>query len=230
MTELEHKRVQFDLEDVSDEGVVTGYASVFGNIDSGNDVVMPGAFSKFLSGRGEKPVKMLWNHVPSFPIGKWTRLEEDEKGLWVEGKLTLASPKAQEIHALIVDGVVDSMSIGYRTIDAEDAGDIRKLKELELWEVSMVTFPMNSEARIAEAKSLTADDLRNLTERDFEAILTGKRDAVRLSRTAAQLLMKGGFSAFHNTTRDAGEEKAVSRMLESVLHEIRSMKETDNGT
>lgn len=224
---LEQKRVVFDIDSISDEGAVVGYASIFGNVDGGGDVVLPGAFKKSLSARGSKPVKMLWNHFESFPIGKWTVLEEDTKGLRVEGRFTMASPKAQEIYALTKDGVIDAMSIGYRTVAAEtdETTGIRRLKELDLWEVSLVTFPMNTEAMVEGVKGegLSIDRLREMTERDIEAVLTGKRDAGRLSRTAAHLLMKGGLPAIH-AKRDAGDEAAAQRMLERILHEIRAAK------
>lgn len=154
--ELETKFVLLGQDvKVSDDTMIEGYASVFGVTDQGGDVVLSGAYGKSLAalrakGRG---VKMLWQHNPTEPIGVWDEVREDGKGLYVKGRLLPDVSRAREAAALISAGAIDGLSIGYRTVAAEkDAKGRRLLSELELWEVSLVTFPMLPEARVG-AKS-----------------------------------------------------------------------------
>ena len=225
---MEHKQVDFQVSDVSDEGTITGYGSVFGALDAGNDIVLPGAFKKSLAARGGKPIPMLWNHIDSFPIGKWTEVSEDERGLKLTGKFTMASTKAQEIHALAKDQVISGLSIGYKTKNAEvdESTGIRRLKELDLWEVSVVNFPMLDIAQIDTVKSdegsIGLEEFLSMTDREQERVLT-KRDARQLSRSAAISLMRDGIPAL-KAKRDAGEETAAHRMLDSILNDIRAFK------
>lgn len=225
---MEHKQFDFQVSNVSDEGTITGYGSVFGALDAGNDIVLPGAFKKSLAARGSKPIPMLWNHFESFPIGKWTEVSEDERGLKLTGRFTLASPKAQEIHALAKDEVISGLSIGYKTKSAEvdESTGIRRLKELDLWEVSVVTFPMLDLAQIDTVKSdegsIGIEEFLSLTDREQERVLT-KRDARQLSRSAAIALMRDGIPAL-KAKRDAGDETAAHRMLDSILNDIRAFK------
>ena len=221
---LEHKRVSMIVDDATEDGTIRGYGSIFGNVDLGGDIVAPGAFKKSIKARKGKALKMLWNHDPSIPIGKWTVLEEDERGLKVEGRITPGVPKGAEVLALVRDGVIDGLSIGFNTIkaDRDEVSGVRTLKELDLWEVSPVTFGMNTEAVVQGVKALSIEDAREITERDWEDILTGKRDAIRLSRSTAQALMKGGLPAIR-ATRDAGDD-AVHRMAKAILSELESMR------
>ena len=144
---------------VTEGRIVEGYASLFGKKDQGGDTVLPGAYGASLArliGRGEK-VKMLWQHDPAQPIGVWDEVREDATGLWVKGRILTEVEKGREAAALLTAGAIDGLSIGYRTVKAErDGKGQRLLSELELWEVSLVTFPMLREARVA-AKS--ADEL-----------------------------------------------------------------------
>ncbi|MBY6120118.1 HK97 family phage prohead protease [Mameliella alba] len=166
--ELEHKFCRFDA-DVTVEGRdIEGYASLFGACDQGGDVVARGAYArslKRLAGEG-RAVKMLWQHDPAQPIGIWQEVREDERGLYVKGRLLDTVERGREAAALIAAGAIDGLSIGYRTLKAtkNDKGH-RVLTELELWEVSLVTFPMLPSARVA-SKGETPDDiaLRDLAE------------------------------------------------------------------
>lgn len=136
---------------VSDGTTIEGYASLFGLIDQGGDVVAKGAYAaslKRLAARGDR-VRMLWQHDPARPIGVWDEIREDDKGLWVKGRLLPEIAQAREAAALIAAGAIDGLSIGYRTISAERDGKGRRLlAEVELWEVSVVTFPMLAEAKV----------------------------------------------------------------------------------
>jgi uncharacterized protein len=127
---------------------VEGYASVFGAQDQGGDLVMPGAFAASL--KAGRRVAMLWQHDPREPIGVWDEVAEDGRGLRVKGRLLPEVARAREAAALIAAGALDGLSIGYRAVRAErDARGRRLLHEVELWEVSLVTFPMLGEARVA---------------------------------------------------------------------------------
>jgi HK97 family phage prohead protease len=148
--------------------VIEGYASLFGKADQGGDVVMPGAYEASLAklASGDTRVKMLWQHDPSQPIGVWEDVREDEQGLYVKGRLLMDVEKGREASALIEAGAIDGLSIGYRTKRAEkDAQGRRLLHDLELWEVSLVTFPMLPDARVGQkADEPEADLMRELAE------------------------------------------------------------------
>ena len=131
------------------DGHFTGYASLFGVPDLGRDVVQAGAFAASLSRRGPAGVRMLWQHDPAEPIGRWLALTEDARGLRVEGRLNLAVQRAREVDALMRDGGLDGLSIGFRTLEARPGGGFRQLRALDLWEISLVTFPLQPGARVA---------------------------------------------------------------------------------
>ena len=112
---IEHKFASIKLGEVEDDGCFTGYASLFGAVDLGGDVVLPGAFAASLATRGAAGIRMLYQHDPAQPIGVWEDLAEDSKGLYVKGRLLIAaSPKAAEAHGLLKEGALDGLSIGYR--------------------------------------------------------------------------------------------------------------------
>jgi HK97 family phage prohead protease len=151
---------------VTDGSRVEGYASLFGKRDQGGDVVQQGAYAASLlrlttQGRA---VKMLWQHDPTQPIGVWDEVREDAVGLWVKGRILPEVDKGREAVALLAAGAIDGLSIGYRTVRAErDGKGQRLLSELELWEVSLVTFPMLPEARVQAKGDLPqAEDWREL--------------------------------------------------------------------
>ena len=172
---MNKKDLSFEIKAVSDDGLFSGYASVFDNVDSYGDIVRKGAFVESISeweAKGKMP-PILWNHDPSDPIGIYTKMQEDDKGLYVEGKLLIdVVPRAKQTHALMKAGVIDGLSIGYRVkeylynVDEE----VTELIKLSLREVSIVTFPANPETRIEAVKSrLDAGELPTLPE--FEKFL-----------------------------------------------------------
>ncbi|WP_112663324.1 HK97 family phage prohead protease [Microvirga flavescens] len=142
------------VQGVDSDGVFEGYASLFGLADLGKDVVMPGAFSDSLKKRSAAAVRLLWQHDPSEPIGRWLSITEDRRGLRVRGKLNLAVAKARDVHALMREGAVDGLSIGFRVdrARAERPTGLRRLEKLDLWEISIVTFPMLPAARVETVK------------------------------------------------------------------------------
>ena len=140
------------------DGLFEGYASLFGIADLGKDIVEPGAFRDSLTRRGPAGVKLLWQHDPAEPIGRWIALTEDSRGLFVRGQLSLAVARAREIHALMREGAIDGLSIGFRSEKArtEQRSGLRRLERIDLWEISIVTFPMLPQARVSAVKALRA--------------------------------------------------------------------------
>lgn len=137
-------------------GCFAGYASVFGQADDQGDVVSPGAFAAALKKRGIQRVAMLYQHEASRPAGVWTSLREDERGLWVEGRLALDADDGRDAHALLKAGALTGLSIGFHAVTAERRpGGGRLLHEIDLWEISLVTFPMLNTARVAHVKQDT---------------------------------------------------------------------------
>jgi HK97 family phage prohead protease len=130
---------------------IAGHASLFGVADLSRDVVEPGAFGRALAARGAGRIRMLFQHDPAEPVGVWTAMREDAQGLWVEGRLTAGPGKAGELAALIADGALDGLSIGFRTVKArsDPRTRLRHILEADLWEVSIVTFPMLPGARLS---------------------------------------------------------------------------------
>ncbi|ACK82569.1 HK97 family phage prohead protease [Methylorubrum extorquens] len=133
------------------DGHFTGYASLFGVPDLGRDTVAPGAFAASLARRGARGVRMLWQHDPAEPIGSWLSLKEDGRGLRVAGRLNLAVQRAREIDALMREGALDGLSIGFRVVRASPERGGRRLIAVDLWEVSLVTFPLQPNARVIRA-------------------------------------------------------------------------------
>lgn len=164
---LEHKFTRLtDIEVGSDGVAIEGYASVFGVADQGGDIVEKGAYARSLKAlaKADRSVKMLWQHNPAEPIGVWDEVEEDGRGLYVKGRLLADVERAREAAALLSAGAIDGLSIGYRTVKAtkNDQGQ-RRLAELELWEVSLVTFPMLPDARVGgKGEMLDAVQMREL--------------------------------------------------------------------
>lgn len=165
----ENKSLNLEIKGLSEEGVFSAYASIFNNIDYENDTVVSGAFTKSIA---EKTPVMLWNHDTAEPIGIWTNLKEDEKGLFVEGKLLINEvARAKEVYSLLKSGAISGLSIGYSVNDyTYDEKGIRQLKDLTLHEISLVSIPCNDEARIISVKSL--DEITTL--KDCEKYLKAK--------------------------------------------------------
>jgi len=173
---------EFEIKSFDDEGVFEGYASVFSAVDQGRDAVVPGAFTKSINQRGAPGVKRLWQHDPTEPIGQIEEMSEDARGLMVRARLNLSVQRAREALSLMRQGALDGLSIGYKTMKSrtDDQSGVRHLIDVDLWEVSLVTFPMQTEARINAFKSAHINTIR-----DYESFL---RDAGGFSRTEAKAL------------------------------------------
>jgi len=150
----ERKRAAAAIQDASSQGVIEGYASLFGVMDLGGDIVRRGAFRDTLQTRGAPRIKMLWQHDQAEPIGTWLSAVEDSRGLRVRGQLNLAVARAREALSLVKSGAVDGLSIGFRALlSTKDAATgARVLQKIDLWEISLVTFPMAPLARVTSVK------------------------------------------------------------------------------
>lgn len=182
--QIQSDSVQFKFDD-SKPGYFSGYASMFNGVDSYGDTIMPGAYKRTLKKR-DRPIRMRWNHFGPV-IGKFLMIDEDEKGLFVEGELTPGHSVSQNVYASMKHGAVDGMSIGYRPVKIEDRGDGKRiLKEIELIEISIVEEPADLGAKIGEVKH--RNDLINMIEslKDFETFL---RDTGGYSRANATALV-----------------------------------------
>lgn len=199
--------------DAADQGIFKGYASTH-DVDRGDDIVVKGAFGQL----NPKKVRMLWQHNSSEPIGRWDVMREDAKGLYVEGKLILKTRRGREAYELMKEGALNEMSIGYKALEHERGNvggkTVRRLKKLDLFEVSLVSMAMNPHALVDDVKSVggrfgSAADYA--TEREFERAL---RDA-GLSRKMAQLMVAEGLDG-------------VSEHLAAVMREAASLSCKDS--
>lgn len=132
---------------------IRGYASLFGQRDLGGDVVTKGAFLASLLSQSDRAFPMLLSHSTRHPIGVWDRVVEDEKGLWVEGRLLATTKRAQNARALVEAGALSGLSIGYKATRSQRTQAGRHLTELDLFEISIVAFPMLRDARLHISQS-----------------------------------------------------------------------------
>ena len=202
----------FEVKALDDSGLFEGYASVFDRIDEGRDVVIPGAFKRSIEERGTGGIKLLWQHDPSELIGKIEEIYEDQRGLYVKGRLLLNLQRAREALSLMRDRALDGLSIGFRTLKSrmDEVKKVRLLKEVDLWEVSLVTFPMQPEARISSFKNIPIR-----TPREYETFL---RDAGRFSRMEAKALTAVGFDGLLSQRDAGGDWSGVLKSIEHLEH------------
>ena len=158
---LENKNIDFEFKSLDCYGKFCGYASVFNVKDSYNDIVLPSAFKNTLLKKNcKKDIKLLWQHSPDKPIGYFEVIKEDPVGLYVEGKIMLDIQQGREAYDLIKSKSVSGLSIGYKVKDFEyDVNNTRLLKEIDLFEISIVTFPANEFSNITFCKSKNLEDV-----------------------------------------------------------------------
>lgn len=205
-------RLDFALEvkGLTDAGHFEGYASTFGERDLGGDIVIAGAFKKSILASGAKGVKMFADHNSTKRIGVWTDIAEDEKGLFVRGRLLLEKQDGKDAYIDLKEGVIDAMSIGYRPVDHSYDGrrKARLLKEVRLFEISLLPFGMNENARVTGFKS--AEELQTI--REFEdALINGTLPA--LSAKEAKGLLAGGFRAIRSERDAGGASEELAAMI-----------------
>lgn len=196
----------FELKAVDDKGNFEGYASVFNNVDSGNDVILPAAFSKVKTNKEGKLVIALYHDLTKI-IGK-ADFTQDDRGLYVKGNINLNVSYAKDAYELMKDNTLDSMSIGFNIIDSEqkslDGKKVRVIKSAELWEASIVPFGMNVEAKITSVKS----DIRT-----FENAL---KERLGLSQKEAATVASKSFSLLCSDCKDDDAEIATSDLKIAV--------------
>ena len=190
-----------DDEEDKDYGTFEGYGSVFGNKDLGNDVIERGAFLKSLKRRKPQNVKLLYQHKSDMPIGVFDEIREDDHGLVVKGRLALKTQAGAEAYELLKMGALDGLSIGFRVnpkeVSYDKRGNKRIIKEVDLMEVSLVTFPMNPQATVRSVKG------EEISIREWE---NGMRDAFSLSRSEAKMAAKAVTDAFGQRDVDTNAE------------------------
>lgn len=203
-------------DEEKEEGVFEGYGSVFNNTDLGNDIIKKGAFEKSLRKKGPKGVKMLYQHKSDMPIGVYEKIMEDEKGLYVKGKLALGTQAGKEAYELMKMGALSGLSIGFRTNEKGYHYDKRTRKriieEVELMEVSLVTFPMNPKAQVDMVKS------EDITIREWE---NGMRDAFNLSRSEAKVAAKAVHEVF--VQRDVEEDTELVDAIKNLTQTLKTL-------
>jgi len=206
---MEHLTAPIEIKSAQADGTFTGYAAVFGNIDLGYDVIEPGAFKQAKTTR-DGMLRIAIGHRMDLLAGK-AAFKQDDKGLFVEGKLSLGVSYVRDQYELMKDGVIDGLSVGFNILrdgaDFEErAGkSVRVIKAAELWEFSLVPFGMNPEALI--------DSVKAASIRDLEAQLRG----LGYSRSDAKALAAGGFKSLGQ--RDAGLDSGTLADQFKALHQ-----------
>ena len=206
---METKQIALSQTEIKFNGTgfeFSGYASMFGGVDSYGDTIEAGAYNNTLKNR-ERPVRMRWNHYGDV-IGKWTKIKEDEKGLYVEGELTPGHSKATDVYASLKHGAIDGLSIGYRVKEYSLIDNERRLlKEIDLVEISVVEEPADLAARIGEVKSAleTANSLK-----EVESLL---RDVGGFSRVDAKHLVSKINSLYQREAEAEKEKQDIAKLF-----------------
>ena len=204
------------IKAAGDDGTVEGYGSVFGVRDNYDDVIAKGAFIQSLKDHkaaGTMPA-MLWQHDADKPIGVWTEMVEDEKGLRIKGQLAMETVKGKEAHALLKMGALNGLSIGFMSKEwAYDRDtEVRTLTAIDLWEVSLVTFPANEKARVTNVKS--ADEMA--TPKDAEKALRDAGFSKSDATAFVSRVMRMGEVRSDSANSTAVAMKAADRLLRSL--------------
>jgi HK97 family phage prohead protease len=207
---LEHKYAARSIGEVEADGTFCGHASLFDEPDLGGDTVERGAFSAAIARRGAAGIRMLYQHDPAEPIGRWLEIREDERGLFVRGRLAQSVARAREVLELMRCGALDGLSIGFSTVRAhtEPGTGLRRIREADLWEISIVTFPMLPGARVESVKA--GPGIGALpTRREIERSL--RRDA-GLTRNEARRLVARGYASLERG-RDAAKCEGLPEII-----------------
>ena len=211
---MNKRSFSLEIKAVQEDGFFSGYGAVFGNLDWYNDIILPGAFKQTLAdwaAKGKFP-PVLWNHSTNEPIGVYTKMVEDEKGLYVEGKLLINDvPRAKATHALLKAGAINGMSIGYCTIKSSynESTDIRELIQLSLDEISIVTMPANEKSTVTSVKSVLEEGkLPTLPE--FEKFL---RESGFSKSQATAIAGKG----LRHLLSESEDEKSQAKSIQNAL-------------
>ena len=204
------------IKAAGDDGTVEGYGSVFGVRDNYDDVIAKGAFVQSLKDHkaaGTMPA-MLWQHDADKPIGVWTEMVEDEKGLRIKGQLAMETVKGKEAHALLKMGALNGLSIGFMSKEwaYDRETEVRTLTAIDLWEVSLVTFPANEKARVTNVKS--ADEMQ--APKDAEKVLRDAGFSKSDATAFVSRVMRMGEVRSDSANSTAVAMKAADRLLRSL--------------
>jgi len=209
---LEYRSLSFKAAGLGDDGIFEGYGAIFGNEDSWGDIISPGAFVKTLAdyqAKCRKP-KMLWQHDRKEIIGTWETITEDDKGLFVKGRLFKDEiGRAKEAYALVKAGELDGLSIGFyaRDYSIDEKNWVRTIKEAELLEISLVTFPANEDALVSAVKA--ASTIKTI--RQFEEFL---RDEGGYSAKEAKAIASAGFKAREAPELGGGADGILDELIQ----------------
>lgn len=205
---MKHLTRPLEVKSVNDDGSFEGYGSVFGNLDSYRDIVHKGAFVesiKYHKEKGSSPA-LLWQHDSKTPIGVWKEMDEDDHGLYMKGQLALETQKGKEAYALLKMKAVRGLSIGFSVPkggeEFDSKNEVNNIKQVDLWETSVVTFPANRDAQVTAVKAALEDGVFP-DVREFEQFLT--RDA-GFTRSQARTILNDGYKALIKQDADLVEE------------------------
>ncbi len=189
--DIKHMSLPLSVKAVSGDGIFLGYASVFGELDQQNEIVAAGAFARTLAKwrRQSRTPALLWMHDPTQPIGIWQSIQEDPTGLRVEGRLALRTQKGGEAYELLKLGALTGLSIGYRVVTSkiDTTRKARILTDVDLFEISLVTFPANEAARVSDVKRRNRDPGFGIRESNVSVL---SQAAERLRQAARTLTEK----------------------------------------
>jgi uncharacterized protein len=209
------------IKAVDDAGKFTGIGAIYGLVDLGGDRILPGAFKKTLDSSKKYP--LLWQHNPSDPIGT-VQVSDSDQGLLVNGELLLSDPTAAKAHLFLKAGVIKGLSIGYDTEKSAYVDGVRELRELKLWELSIVTFPMNPGAEVLGIKKMPDDEMAG----HLKAI-DGHRKAMDRAGRGMREHLKALFDGFDDddeTDDPADDEDLSEQDSKEFLIEVHKMLET----
>ncbi len=228
---LKHKSFPFRIEAKDDAArSVEGWASTFGNKDSYDDIVMAGAFSDSIA---QRIPKMLWQHDTAQPVGVWTDAKETDMGLYVKGEL-LDTTLGNDVYKMLKAGAITDMSIGYTTVDSvyDAKANARLLKKLDLWEVSLVTFPANDKANITMVKAALEDiDMASDMLDQVLGICDAYTDMQPTSETMATVaqMIRQAQSLLEEPDQDDEEKEFTPKTVERILREAGMSRSNARG-
>lgn len=229
----ETRAFALQVKAVGDDGTIEGYGSVFGVLDQYSDVIAAGAFAASLAAHraaGTMPA-MLWQHDSTQPIGIWMEMTEDAVGLRVRGRLALDTMRGKEAYALLKMAALNGLSIGFvsKAWNYDQATDVRTLTEVDLWELSLVTFPANEQARITGIKA--ADVVGLATVREAEKALRDagfSADAAKAFLAEVKRLHVSDGRDAHEAAQESQEAQRAMKAANRLLHSINQISQNPN--
>lgn len=216
---------EFDVKEIQPDGTFTGFASTFGGKpDAYGDIIVPGAFADTLqkNGYGGNGIKMLWQHDSREPVGVWLSLSEEKKGLKVQGQIATKTTRGSDAYELMKIGAINAMSIGYNVgeyeiVKGKSGEQIRMLKSIDLFEISLVTFPANTNAIVTGVKDITMDDISDVQNiRQAEQFLRDVGFSAKASKYLISVLKK---------QHDVRDETSIIETLRSCKEQLKKLLE-----